>query len=148
MQAIARREMAQAHLALVGVTLLAALAAAAVPAFTGTLRAWFAFDPEARPSAGGVAGIAAANLRVLGVVLLAALAARQRELVPLLDVVVALGTSSGCRGSTRPPFVSCCPSNLVSRSVRPQLEAARGRGRSGARKAAARRSYARVTRSG
>src|SRR4051794_13361974 len=88
-QAIGRRELAQAYVGLVVVTLLAVLVAAVVPAFAASLRAWFSFDPTARPLPGGVAGIALANLRVLGVVLLAALAARQRELVPLLDALVA-----------------------------------------------------------
>ena len=65
--------------------------AAVVPGARRVLRGWFAFDTGARPSTGGVAGIALANLRVLGFLLLASLATAQRRLVPLLDALVALG---------------------------------------------------------
>lgn len=79
-------------LAALGATaLLAALTAATAPGLAGALRDWFDFAPAELPAtAGDPLAIWLTNLRVLGLLLLAAFAARERGLVPVLDVLVSL----------------------------------------------------------
>jgi hypothetical protein len=75
---------------LIAVTLSAALVAAATPGLATALRRWFAFEPEPVAAIAAAFTVWLANMRVLGLVLLAALAARERRLVPALDLAVAV----------------------------------------------------------